>query len=158
MMKRKCLVLRFSEVARRINPQISPPYHFAPELYSCLSSRAVGWMGLILQCPDDVRGVGAYSFLILFFQNAPAVRRSVTPARNLLHPRHLLSPGVGPHTSLGSIWAHSSMAQNLETTKGKWWKYLVRRLSAGLIICIVWQDWNYVDIVICSSIICPLQV
>lgn len=55
-MKGKLLVLRFSEVARRINPQISPPYHFAPEPFSCLSSRAIGWMGLILECPEDVRG------------------------------------------------------------------------------------------------------
>lgn len=76
----------------------------------------------------------ANSIPILFFQNVPAVRRSVTPPRSLLHPRHLLSLDVGPHTSLESIWTHSSMAQNLETTKGKW-KYPVRSLSAGLTVC-----------------------
>lgn len=138
VIRRKLLVLRFSEVAGRINLWISSLHPFLLELLMSLWAiwtveLLVGWdwfwNALMLFG-------GANSSLILFFQNARAVRRSVMPPRNLLHPRHLLSPDAGPRTSPGSTWAHSSMAQNLETTKGKW-KYLVRRLSAGLISFVV---------------------
>lgn len=59
MVRRKLLVLRFLEVSRSINPEICPPHPFVVEYqllcpWSCLNSGVVGWVGLILECPDDI--------------------------------------------------------------------------------------------------------